>query len=382
MDNHNQQSLALGATIEAPTFSRQQILALAIRNFSMNFENTSAPTARNSGSQVSIMNSAAPGECGNSLPTSGTGGAGCPHAPQIGPQPSQSALPFSHGYTVGAPSTHSTFGNLNQHCVYNCCYLPTCAAKQASGMCNQYGTVSFQQPQQRGYPSHAPPGPSPTQSTTLRYYYPYPGQACVHVSPSTTGNHPSPRESGYWVPVRFTPTPTMASTQGQCLTPRMPGQGTIQLASPPQSSPRLDGFTQPAPPLHPMDPPPARHICVPFEKNGTIARTPVASPRSRRRHTQRRSPMASPPQTQSGSTDPPHVPSSTARSSGPQFAGGFQLFSRGYVGYQITYSPQSTQDRRAVTPPGRITIPLVSLVPLKPDGTSTRVTLTFEVHRV
>ncbi|CAL8106563.1 unnamed protein product [Orchesella dallaii] len=62
------------------------------------------------------------------------------------------------------------------------------------------------------------------------------------------------------------------------------------------------------------------------------------------------------------------------------FSGGFSLFSGGYIGFQINHIPTSVDDR--VRPvPGRITHPLVSLVPLNSDGSSTRISLTFEVHR-
>ncbi|ODM94147.1 E3 ubiquitin-protein ligase RNF8 [Orchesella cincta] len=89
---------------------------------------------------------------------------------------------------------------------------------------------------------------------------------------------------------------------------------------------------------------------------------------------------------------PPHPPNTSGRgtlrvaqypnpSESAHFSGGFSLFSGGYIGFQINHIPMSVDDRVGPVP-GRITHPLVSLVPLNSDGSSTRISLTFEVHRV
>lgn len=72
-----------------------------------------------------------------------------------------------------------------------------------------------------------------------------------------------------------------------------------------------------------------------------------------------------------------------ARNARAHFSGGFSLFSSGYMGFQVYHLPTTMMlgDRCVTSPPARLTHPLVSLIPLNLDGSSTRVCLTFEVHR-
>lgn len=264
---------------------------------------------------------------------------------------------------------------------YYCCYIPSCPN-------NHYATqqpTHYTPPPSTYLPFQVQQGANSQQGFSNNGYH-CTRQTQCHYTTSTT----NPVQVNFWN--ACSGNVSAASYYPPRIRPNMPGASSIplQLPTPNPSSPQTS-VSQASPPDFN-----SRLIVTPtpihFQTNSTSI--PNNSQRARNvSHSRSRTPVSSTTARVSTSTENggrqsvqvsscPVVRSNNNRA---QFAGGFSLFSAGgHVNFQISHTPKTMMvgDRQMTMPPGRLTHPLVSLVPMSHDGSSTRVSLTFEVHRV